>query len=496
MAAAMHQVLSGAMIAGAGTSSAMAAPPRGMAMMPTPFALSQPHSVAGVGAMGEQPHLAAQTLGDASASVPSGGGSALGTAIPSSKVQPGQDGAIYELLAKALAQQQEQQQGVMPKPEPSATPAGPLQQLALAGPYASSASAGWAGYDTAAAAVPQYGHTSMGLCVGSMAPQAATANPTAGQPVGGGDAGAAASGRRGSLLGDAASLDSWSSKSRGLLESLSRRGSLAGGDALGIGAFNAMREAGLLGNVGNATDMGSASRRGSLMGNDALGIGAFNALRDAGRLPSTSTTASGIGPSVSRRGSLVGGDALGIGLFNAMREAGGFGGGAGSGNAGASRSRRNSLFNDKGEFDGMLLPFPGKLQGRRGSLASEDSVTPSSLLLQLGAAAWAKRPEAPADDSKNEGEGAEGADAAEGAAGAEGADAAEGGEGADGAVEQELAGGSGRATRARARRSSIVGPPLSPGEIDKVVGATLASANVVGSFEVDEKVSVVAPVAT
>jgi hypothetical protein len=208
---------------------------------------------------------------------------------------------------------------------------------------------------------------------------------------------------------------------------MSRRSSQAGGDALGIGAFNAMREAGLL--------PLPSGRRGSLAGGDALGIGAFNAMREAGVFGSTSSAGG-----ASRRGSLAGGDALGIGLFNAMREAGALGGGAGASNG----ARLRPLVSLKSEGDNLVLPQSGKhSQARRASIcsfASADSEEPSSLLLQLGAAAWARENSVKAEtvEEKN---------ATDGAA------------------------------------------PLSPSEIEKVVGRIEVT-------EVDQKGSAIAPVAT
>jgi len=227
------------------------------------------------------------------------------------------------------------------------------------------------------------------------------------------------SSRRASLLSDTSSIGTG-----GVWGSMSRRSSQAGGDALGIGAFNAMREAGLL--------PLPSGRRGSLAGGDALGIGAFNAMREAGVFGSTSSAGG-----ASRRGSLAGGDALGIGLFNAMREAGALGGGAGASNG----ARLRPLVSLKSEGDNLVLPQSGKhSQARRASIcsfASADSEEPSSLLLQLGAAAWARENSVKAEtvEEKN---------ATDGAA------------------------------------------PLSPSEIEKVVGR----------LEVDQKVSGIAPVAT
>ena len=206
------------------------------------------------------------------------------------------------------------------------------------------------------------------------------------------------SSRRASLLSDTSSISTG-----GVWGGMSRRGSLAGGDALGIGAFNAMREAGLL--------PLPTGRRGSLAGGDALGIGRRSSLAggDAlgiGALFGSTSSAGG----ASRRGSLAGGDALGIGLFNAMREAGAFGGGAGTGASNGARLR--PLVSLKGEGDDFVLPRPGKhSQARRASvcsLASEDNQEPSSLLLQLGAAAWARENSGKAEtvEEKNATEGA------------------------------------------------------------------------------------------
>jgi hypothetical protein len=61
-----------------------------------------------VGLLGEQVHYPAHTLSDGSAApAPSGSTAQLPAAMPGVKQQPGQEGAIYDLLARALAQQQD-----------------------------------------------------------------------------------------------------------------------------------------------------------------------------------------------------------------------------------------------------------------------------------------------------------------------------------------------------------------------------------------------------
>jgi hypothetical protein len=438
--------------------------------------------------LGEQGHYAAHTLSDGiAATAPSGSTAQQSAAIPGVKQQPGQEGAIYDLLARALGQQQDHYQ-VLPTHVPdthmyecmpnnthtdtdnehnhtnnapndskvmrthaqknwhSHTSNAPLsltknghtqtnklgastaltghlpvgavgnteclsqsyQQLigltqGLGMPYASSAVPGLAGHDNpgASGSVEHTNVASLSLALSGAVPSNGLSS------------------RRPSMLSDTSSI--W-----GVRGSMSRRGSLAGGDALGIGAFNAMREAGLL--------PLATGRRGSLAGGDALGIGAFNAMRETGGECSSSSAGG-----ASRRGSLSGGDALGIGLFNAMREAGALGGGAGAGASNAGLLRH--LVSLKGEGDNLVLPQPGKhSQARRASicsLTSVDGVEPSSLLLQLGAAAWARENSVKAEtvEEKNVSDGA---------------------------------------------------APLTPSEIEKVVGR----------IEVDENVSAVAPVAT
>jgi hypothetical protein len=139
------------------------------------------------------------------------------------------------------------------------------------------------------------------------------------------------------------------------------------------------------------------------------------------------------------------GDALGIGLFNALRESGALAnyvpGSANSilnGGGLPSQSRRSSLF-DAGDLNSFILPVPTGLA--------------------LGGASQGGKPDEAAD------------------AAASGGNGGEGGDGSGGGEMQR---------RQRTRRSSIVGPPLSPGEIEQVVG----------SFEVDEKVTASATVAT
>jgi len=153
------------------------------------------------------------------------------------------------------------------------------------------------------------------------------------------------------------------------------------------------------------------------------------------------------------------GDALGIGLFNQLRESGSLGCTAsGSGtnlSFAGQRSRRNSLF--AGGFlsvETFLLPGPNAMQGR--SQLGGGALAP--LAVDAG---WAKK----IDTSLAREEGG----------------VKEAGVG----VVAGGASGSALTRLHRTRRSSIVGPPLSPGEIEQVVG----------SFEVDEKVTVSSSVA-
>jgi len=159
------------------------------------------------------------------------------------------------------------------------------------------------------------------------------------------------------------------------------------------------------------------------------------------------------------------GDALGIGLFNQLRESGSLGciaSGSGTNLSFAGqRSRRNSLFaggGPLGDVDTFLLPGPNAIQGR--SQLGGGALAP----LAVGAG-WAKKTEDLPDTSLAR---------EEGGVKEAGAGVVAGG-----------ASGSALTRLHRTRRSSIVGPPLSPGEIEQVVG----------SFEVDEKVTVSSSVA-
>jgi hypothetical protein len=198
---------------------------------------------------------------------------------------------------------------------------------------------------------------------------------------------------------------------------------------------------------------GAGSRRNSLI-NDSLGIGIFNALHGGGVSGPMAAGKGGSSPQLPAVN-----DPLGIGLFTAMREAGMLPTSGAAGSASGQRSRRNSMLGPSGDIEKISLPLPAALPPQGPLLPARGSQAFGS----AGGSAFLpdapKKDEAGATDVvQNEGEGPEGA----------------------------AAGGAGAPPRQRGRRSSIVGPPLSPGEIEQVVR----------SFEVDEKVTAGATVTT
>jgi hypothetical protein len=437
VAAAMQQVLAGL----SGT------PGGGIPPALSPFALSYPPGVAHpmIGALPEQqqqqqaippPHQPTEGNGFAGAQAAgSGGAASVSAAAPQQphasatdpSVAPG--GAIYALLQKALAQGQPGAAAAV-----SLGPAAVVTSLATSAPNLSSLqSVGLASAPYGLSVpVPTYAPalvplSSSSMYFGTSAAAAASTQPVVSVSSGG----CAASGgpsrsRRASLI----SLDSTSSVGSTWIAGLpatgtgSRRSSLLG-DSLGIGLFNAMH--------GAATSGALAAGKGT---------------QSSAQLPTPVTDAVGAGLAREREATATAGSSVAASSAAAAA--------AGSGSVPpGQRSRRNSLLGPSGDIENFLLPLPNMLPARSNA---ETGAVSNLVAVALGEI---KKVEVGAADTvQNEGDAVESGSAA--------------------------AGGGPSLARQRGRRSSIVGPPLSPGEIEQVVG----------SFEVDEKVTAGATVTT
>ena len=439
VAAAMQQVLAGLSgTAGGGIPPAL-----------SPFALSYPPGVAHpiVGALPEQqqqqqaippPHQSTEGSRIAGVQAAGSGGAASVSAAAlqqphasasDSSVAPGS--AIYALLQKTLLQGHPGAAAAV-----SLGPAAAATSSATSAPNLSSLqSVGLAGAPYGLSVpIPTYApalvplNSSSSMFFGTSAAAAASTHPVVSVSSGG----CAASGgpsrsRRASLI----SLDSASPVGSTLIAGLpgtgtgSRKSSLLG-DSSGIGLFNAMH--------GTATSGALAAGKGT---------------QSSAQLPTPETDAFGAGPAREREAPATAGSSL------AASSAGAAAAGSSSVFPG-QRSRRNSLLGPSGDIENLSLPLPNTWPARANA---ETGAVSNLLAVALGEIK--KDGVGAADTVQNEGDAVESGSAAAG-------------------------GGTSLARQRGQRRSSIVGPPLSPGEIEQVVG----------SFEVDEKVTAGATVTT